>query len=821
MKISHEWLARFVPHGRDAAAIRDLITAHVATVEGFEHLRADLAPFVVGRVVESERIPETKLSFNKVDDGSGTLLEVVCGAPNVTVGAKYPFARSGTRVPPSAKNPTGLLIERRKIRGFTSNGMLCSAQELNLGDDADGILTLETDAPPGTPLLAVLPAGDVRLEVDVLPNRPDLLSHRGVAREVAALTGTPLGVPTELATLAAPGSPPVRGDTAASAGGISVRIEDRADCPQYGAAVLSGLTVGPSPDWLRTAVEASGGRSINNLVDATNYLLHGLGQPVHAFDAATLAGDAIAVRRARAGETLVTLDGQSRALDPRMLVIADAERATALAGVMGGRASEVTSTTTRVVLEVAEFTPRVVRATRRAVGLSTDASYRFERGIDPAAVAEVLATGAALLAHVGGGRVEALVLVGDAPAPRPAVTLRAARAALVLGEAIPLAELTGLLTAVGFACAPTGGDALVVTPPSWRLDVVREVDLIEEVARLRGYDRLPDTLQGARPGTVPDHPLFTAYRRVRDALVAEGLHEVRPLPFTSGAAMPSPDDALVRVRNPLGEDEPYLRREVLGTLARRAEYNLNRMQGDVRLFEVGTVFLPQGAALPREEQRVGVLVMGRRRPAHFTEPQPPAWDEWDAKALAERLARVAFPDAAISLVAADAPVLWSVRAGEATVGTVRRVALDAPVWAKPAFGLELTLGEMPSARVAPAGAHAHASAPARPRAAAPMRYVPLPTTPAAEFDLALLVPEAVTSAQVEVLLRATSGPQLEACTLFDEFRGEGIPAGMRSLAWRLTFRHPERTLRDKEIDGRRSQLLKTLEAQLGVRPRTA
>lgn len=817
MNISHEWLSRFVPHGRDAAAVRDLITAHVATVEGFERLRADLASFVVARVVESEKIPETKLSFNKVDDGSGTLLEVVCGAPNVTVGACYPFARSGTMM------PAGFKIEKKKIRGFTSNGMLCSARELGLGEEHDGILTLETAAAPGTALLEVLPLGDVRLVVDVLPNRPDLLSHLGVAREIAALTGTPLRRPAEIDGLAPVDVAPVRGATSVRAAGLDVRIDDAADCPQYGAAIVSGLTVGPSPDWLKACVESVGGRSINNIVDVTNWLLHGYGQPVHAFDATKLGGDAIVVRRAHAGETLVTLDGTERKLDPSMLVIADASVPAALAGVMGGRASEVTDTTTKVVLEVAQFAPGVVRATRRRAGLSTDASYRFERGIDPAGVSEVLALGAALLARVGGGRVEALLHVGSAPAVRPPVTVRPARVALLLGETIASDEIRVLLESIGFACVAGKDGALEVTAPSWRHDVAREVDLIEEVARLRGFDRLPDTLNGARPGTVPDHPLFAAYRRVRDALVAEGLHEVRPLPFTSGRIAGgdgiAPD--LVRVANPLAEDEPYLRQSVLDTLARRAEYNLNRMQGDVRLFEVGTTFTAQGKALPLEEQHVGLLVMGARRPVHFTEPQPPAYDAWDAKALAVTLASAAHPGAAVVMVPAEAPVLWRVQVGGVVIGEVRRLALDAPVWAKPAFGVELRLGVMPSAPVAGRGQNAHVSVPERIRVAEPVRYRSTPVTPAAEFDLALLVPDAVLAAQVEEVLRSVSGPQLERCELFDEFRGAGVPAGTRSLAWRLTFRHPERTLREKEIEGRRVLLLKTLEGQLGVRPRTA
>lgn len=818
MNISHDWLGRFVPHGRSAEAVRDLLTAHVATVEGFERLRADLEPFVVARVVASERIPETKLSYNKVDDGSGALLDVVCGAPNVTVGAMYPFARTGTVM------PAGLTIGTRKIRGFLSNGMLCSARELGLGEDHEGILRLETDAAPGTPLLRVLPLGDVRLVVDVLPNRPDLLSHLGVAREIAALTGVTLQPPLEVANLPPVPAPGTSG-TEGRAAGLRVRVEDAEGCPRYAAAVIKDVTIGPSPAWLQACVEAVGGRSINNVVDATNYLLYGFGQPMHAFDRAKLAGDAIVVRRAQAGETLVTLDGVERALPADVLVIADAARATAIAGVMGGRASEVTDATTSIVLEVASFDARRVRAARRALGLSSDASYRYERGIDDGALPDMLALGAALIAHVSGGHVEALLHVGTPPAARGAVALRPSRVEHLLGDAVSAEEITRLLRSIGFTVE--AGDVLRVTPPSWRHDVTHEVDLIEEVARLRGFDRLPDTHPGAHPrahlgahlGRVPDHPLFTASRRVRDALVAAGLMEVRPLPFTAGAA-----EGFVRVANPLAEDEPYLRASVLDTLARRAEYNLNRMQGNIRIFEVGAAFTPQGRALPREEVRAAFLVMGLRRPSHFTEPQPPAFDAWDTKALAITLARAAFPDSAVELVpvaaAALPPALWRVSVGGVVVGNVSRVTLDAPVWASAAFGVEISLGVMPNTPVAPAGAHAHEEAKPRVRAE-PTRFRALPTTPAAEFDLALLVPDDMHAADVEKVLRETGGPMLERCELFDEFRGTDVPAGMRSLAWRLTFRHPERTLRDKEIDGRRAQLLKTLENQLGVKPRSA
>src|SRR5579862_7170032 len=297
MKVSHEWLRAFVPHALSPAEVGDLLSRHVVSLDGIARLRADLAAFVVARVVESERIPDTRLSFNKVDDGSGTLLEVVCGAPNVTVGTLYPFARAGTVM------PDGLTLDRRKIRGHMSNGMLCSARELKLGADHDGILALEVDVPPGTPLLEAMPIGDSVLDLDVLPNRPDLLSHRGVARELAALAALPMGLPPELSGLA-PLPAPERHATDAHARGVRVRVEDPDGCPRYVAVVIRGVRIGPSPEWLARRVQSMGGRSINNVVDATNYILHGLGQPVHAFDLAKVADQTIIVRKARKGETI-------------------------------------------------------------------------------------------------------------------------------------------------------------------------------------------------------------------------------------------------------------------------------------------------------------------------------------------------------------------------------------------------------------------------------------------------------------------------------------------------------------------------------------
>jgi phenylalanyl-tRNA synthetase beta chain len=461
--------------------------------------------------------------------------------------------------------------------------------------------------------------------------------------------------------------------------------------------------------------------------------------------------------------------------------------------------------------------------------VSSDASYRFERGVDRAATLDLLADAAALLVAVAGGTVEAVLDVGTAPGALPPVRLRAGRVARVLGHAVPESEIERVLSSVGFGLSRdrgAGGMEAVwtVRVPSWRHDVTLEVDLIEEVARLVGFDALPTELRPFRPGTVPDHPLVSASRRVREALVADGLLEARPLPFVRG------DDAThPRVANPLAEDEPHLRGSALDTLARRAEYNLTRMQGDVRLFEVGSVFAAaEPGGLPTERLVAAALVMGLRRPPHFTDDRPPAFDLWDAKALGERLAEAAYPGAAVALVprsadGADADLLWTVGVDGCEVGAVRRVALDAPVWAAPAFGAEIVLGVIASAPVAAQGANvwrdavdAQAGVAA---AASHVRYRALPGTPAAEVDLAVVVPDAVGAAAVEEVLRRFGGDTLERVALLSEFRGGDVPAGARSLAWRLTLRDPSRTLRQKEVEGRRQKLVQALERELGVRVR--
>jgi phenylalanyl-tRNA synthetase beta chain len=557
-------------------------------------------------------------------------------------------------------------------------------------------------------------------------------------------------------------------------------------------------------------LEAVGSRSINNVVDITNYVMHEMGQPMHAFDLELLAGPSVIVRRADAGEKLTTLDGTERALTRDMTVIADAQRAQAVAGVMGGSTSEVSATTRDIFLEVALFDPRKVRATRLALGLTTDASYRFERGVDPEIQPRAMASAIGLLIDLAGGTLDgAPVDVHPHPASREPVILRSDRVGRLLGIPVGADESAKLLRSIGFIVEPAGATELRVTAPSWRGDIARDVDLIEEIARLRGFDSFPDDLRPYRPGTTSDPPLVHTIRRVREAMIAAGLFEARPMPFVSGG-----DSGFVRVSNPLADDEAYLRPSILHSLARRAEHNLGRMEGNIRLFEIGAVFEPGTGPLPSESVSAAALIMGLRRPPHFTEPKPPAIDAWDAKGLAETLASAAFPGSAARLDPGADGELWRIRVGDEVVGSVRELDLDAPVWASPAFGVEVRLSDAP---MDPASSVVDGAAS---RGAAP-RHRAIPTTPAVELDLALLVPTGTAAAQVETVILRTAGELLERLELFDEFRGSGIPDGFRSLAWRLTFRHPDRTLRDKEVEGRRDKLLRTLENELSVRQRTS
>jgi phenylalanyl-tRNA synthetase beta chain len=778
---SLNWLSALLGRSLDPDETARQLTMLGATVDAVETVHHDLRDVVVAIVEQVEPHPNAdRLSVCLVQAGSAPV-EVVCGAPNVRAGARYPFA------PVGATLPGGLTLERRKIRGVFSNGMLCSARELGLGSEHQGILELHTEAAPGTPLLDALPLADTRLTLDITPNRPDLLSQRGVARELAAHLGGTVRLPPFPGARAA--QAPRRGGDRGTIAGVEVAIEDREGCPRYIAALIRGVRVAPSPDWLQARLRSIGARPINNVVDATNYVLHEINQPMHAFDLAKLSGGRLIIRRARTGERLRTLDGQDRVLGTAMTMICDGQGPVAVAGVMGGAGSEVTDRTTDVLLECAYFAPASVRRARTELRMSTDASYRFERGTDLIGLATSVRRAIELiLAVAGGAEAEPALDLWPEPVQPRTVFLRPARVAHVLGVDVPRAEIEQRLAGVGFTAAPKD-DRLAVQVPGWRPDVTREVDLIEEVARLRGYDTFPVELRPYRATLVPSAPSERRAAQARRLLTGLGCHEARTIPMGPGGG----DDAPAIV-NPLSSDEAYLRTALLPGLVRAVEYNWSVQQRDVRLFEIGRVFRAVECSVPSETQRVAVVLTGARHPPHWSVRPAPDLDLWDAKGMFEEVVRLMGVPGWGTGPDGDR---WVVHDGDGAVrGWVGALEADAPRWAGRLFGLEVEL--------------VVADGPAR-------RFLAVPTQPPADRDLALVLPPGVTAAAVEAVLGRVGGAQLESARVFDEYRGEGM-AG-RSVAWRLVFRDPERTLRDDDVDAAVDRILATLRNELGVERR--
>lgn len=796
MNVSYRWLQSLVPGlAVPPAELAHRLSLLGAPVDEMVDLGSEISGVVIARVEEVRQHPNAdKLRITTVNAGGETRLQVVCGAPNVEAGCYYPFAPIGATL------PGGVSIRKAKLRGEASEGMLCSARELGLGRDHSGLMTLAGEWEPGAPLASTIGLDDVRFVVDVTPNRPELLSHLGVAREVAP--GGVAGV--ELPTFPnAPASPVAlsRVEREGRVGGVRILVEDAEACPRYTAAVVRGVRVGPSPEWLATRLRAVGLRPINNVVDATNYVLHELGQPLHAFDLAQLRGGEIRVRRASAGEALRTLDGVDRALLASDLVIADAEGAVALAGVMGGENSEVHEGTREVLIECALFDPMTVRRAARRLGLSTDASYRFERGVDPEGLPLALERVVRLIVSVAGGAADPEALdVDPVPFTRRVVELRPSRVRQVLGVELPVPEIATLLREIGFT-VDDSASPLQVGVPGFRPDVTGEIDLVEEIARRRGYDSFPEELLPFRPSAVPESPSVAPERRVRERFVRLGFLEAR----TAGFAPAS--DARVPLANPLSSEESHLRDSLTPGLLRRLEHNFAHGVRDVRLFEVGTVFFPAGeGAVPREESRVAAVFTGHRTPPHWTGGAA-TWDVWDLKGILEELAgeygaslEIGAPAAlGANVVPAEAFRLVVDGAEVGGGGRVAASTLDAPAWAGEVWALEARL---------PVGV----------RGAAPA-YVPLPEHPASERDLALLTPNAVSAAEVEAVIRENAGGALEAVGPFDLYVGKGIPEGTRSVAWRLRFRAADRTLTDAEVDAAVARTLAALEERLGVRRR--
>ena len=810
MDVSYRWLEACAagPIGTPRE-VEERLAARGYPVESVTDLSAGLGDLVVGRVEAVAPHPNAdRLSVCEVKAGAGAV-QVVCGAPNVAAGRCYPFAPVGARL------PAGLRIRRVKIRGERSNGMLCSEAELDLGPDAEGILALEGSPEPGEALASVLGLDDLRLDVEVTPNRPDLLSHLGLARELVAggdvrppaVPGSSAGIQAALGAVAR-----VTGPRETSGGGVTVRIEEEKLCHRYLALRLSGVRVGRSPAWLEQRLRAAGARPINNVVDATNYVLLELGHPLHAFDLDLIPERTVVVRCVRRAEDIETLDRVRRNLAPGMLAISGPTAPIAVAGVIGGADTEVSRRTTDVVLECALFDAASVRATRKALGLSTDASYRFERGVDPEGPRRAVMRAAEVILATAGGEV-AGPLLDTCPRPfvRKRIRLRPARIEQLLGVAFGPGEIRTLLGPLGLPVREEAGGSLMVEVPGFRShDLTREADLIEEVARTHGYDSFPDRLGAFRPGTVPDHPQFALEDAVRDVLTGAGLLEAQVPAFTSSR------HGTVEIANPVSAEEAFLRSALLPGLVTCLERNLRRGNRDVRLFEIGTVFRPgEPGALPVERTHVAAILHGMREPPHWSRPEE-ALDLWDVKGILESLAGVVAsgrpwelgspsgpdaaglccPEAAFALFdAGRTGVPWGVG------GRILGRHVNLPKWGGDAWGIELAL----------------------PREAGPPPvplFRALPTHPPVERDLALLLPEEVPAEAALSVIRAKGGRHLREIEVFDLYRGEELPAGSRSVAVRTRFRARDRTLKDDEVDASIERITRALEEELGVGRRT-
>ncbi|TLM80525.1 MAG: phenylalanine--tRNA ligase subunit beta [Actinobacteria bacterium] len=761
---------------------------------------------VVGQVVAKERHPDAdKLWVTRVDVGADEPLQVVCGAQNFEAGDKVPVALVGTTL------PNGMTIKAAKLRGVESAGMNCSAPELGVPGDGSGLLILPADAPVGVPFAEYHGSGDTVLELEITPNRADCMSVAGVAREVGAVLGLDARMPAS--------TPEESGEPCAAH--VGVRIEDPDLCPRYTARLIRGVRIGPSPDWLAEKVAACGARPINNIVDVTNYVMFELGQPLHAFDAAKLATEdgraQIIVRRAREGERMRTLDGADRVLTPEMLLICDPNGAVALAGVMGGENTEVSEATVDILLESASFASASTGRTSRSLGLVSEASIRFERGVDPGGCVAAADRAAQLMAEVSGGTV-APGVVDEYPrvAEPRTLELRVARMNAVLGTELSADDAAAILRRLGLT-VDGGPDVLTATVPTFRPDLEREIDLVEEVVRVYGMERVPGTLPASRGragGLTREQRLR---ERAGEALREAGLNETMTYSFIDPADLgrlrrePAEGDAAVELLNPMSVEQSVMRPTIACGLLRSVSYNQRRGVPDVHLYEIGAVFVgADGRKQPKEREVVaGALAGVWARPA-WSDPaatpnSPAGLGFFDGKGAVETLTE-ALGVATWKVRAADRPWLQPGRSAEVLVGDevagwlgeVHPDVCDAFEAAAPVVLFELELAALLRAAV-DAG-----------------DYRDVPRFPAVELDVALVVDEDVTCERLEQSIRAAGGNLLESVRLFDVYRGKGVADGRKSVAFALAYRAPDRTLTDDEVRAAHDKVVRKVSGAVGA-----
>ena len=791
MLVSVSWLKRYVEIPVDAATLAHDLTMLGVKVERVHAAGPAHPAVVIGHVLEARPHPGAdRLTVCRVDAGGGAPMEIVCGAPNVAAGQTVAVAL------PGAVLAGGLKIRKSKIRGVVSNGMICSEIELGMGEDAAGIMVFDSQAAPGTALSDALGGAEPVLEIEVTPNRPDQLGHIGVAREVAARYGVPLRMPEADVHCSTDGEPC-----------FGVRIENPDDCYRFTGRVVRGVHVGPSPAWLRGELERVGLKSINNIVDVTNFVMMEYGQPLHAYDLGRLQGR-IGVRRGRKGERLAALDEVTYAVDGEALLITDDDVPIGVAGVIGGMDTRVTEKTVDLLVESAAFEPRLVRRTRRAMNLSTDASYRFERGSDRTVCMTASDRATRLILEIAGGAAGEAVDAFPAPMPPRTVAIRPSFASRVLGVSLSGDEIASLLERLSFATSG-GDDSIAASVPSFRVDVAEEADLIEEVARLYGYDRIGQgwSFRSTTPARLDAFDGFV--QAIGAHLCARGYTEVMTSSFTDGREVGlvgwSADDPRIRpveIRNPLSANHRFLRTSLLPGVLGVVQHNADRGNKDIRVFHAGPVFLarPEGG-LPEESPRL-LLACSRPPGKNFWNQPNPELDLFDMKEEAERVlaaVRVDWERMTFSFEATAGRFLYAARGRTVVEGGVAGAAVcEAYEIAQPLWWAELDLGalfELRSRRSA---------------------FRPVSAYPVSKRDLSLVTPAGVDWAQIEKTLVKHAGRLLESHWVFDVYRGESLPDGHTAYGVRLQFRSAEGTLRDADVDAAVAKVVSKLQSDLGV-----
>lgn len=784
MKVSLSWLQEYVAVAMPVDRLAHMLTMAGLEVEAVEDRYAYLDTVVVGRILEIVPHPNAdKLKLCRVQAG-GQTFQVVCGAPNAAAGLLAPLALAGSQL------PGGMTVRSNAIRGQNSEGMLCSEAELGLGADRSGLLALPENLTPGETLHTALSLSDHVLEIGLTPNRADCLSIIGIAREVAGFDGGGLKRPE--VPLPQTGG---RIDDV-----TSVRVEAPDHCPRYAARVLEGLVVAPSPFWLQDRLVSVGLRPINNIVDITNFVMMETGQPLHAFDFDQLAEQRIVVRTAEKGERFTTLDGKERSLAPHMLMICDGLKPVAVGGVMGGMNSEIGNGTTRVLLESAYFNPVSIRRTAKQLGLGTDASHRFERGVDPQGTLYALERAARLMAETGGGRlVEGCIdAARDLPEP-PRLRLSAAATNRLLGTRIEQPEMARLLSAIEFKVQTQDEDILKVATPSFRVDISRPEDLMEEVARRAGYDQIPVTYPILPAVTRPASRLWQQRHAIRNLMAGLGFSEIITYSFVPSDScrrlrLPDHDRGCrqLSILNPLSEDQAVMRTSLVPGLLDTARRNLARQSRTLKLFETGKIFISKGrAAQPEEIDMLGGLWTGdRAEPAWHTRPEP--CDFYDLKGALENLleglhvapatfTRMPNEQCAFTKPGATAQIRVD---GDplGIIGEMRPQVLAAYDLRQNAFVFEIDLprlvSHIPQVR----------------------QSLPLPKYPAVTRDATLIVGRDLEVDGLMAYVRRMDEPLAEDVRLFDVFTGRPIAEGRKSVSLRIVYRSPETTLEDAAVN---------------------